>query len=239
MRGAAVDTTLTLAERLERIDRLAADVPSEYGALRGELQALREDVVQYEAGRHALHGEILAREAEVRRLGDALADSRRRGADTASLYVAAHRLHGTLDRGQVLQALEEVVASLLGCEEMAVFELIGTPPVLAPARTVGIEPGTLDTIQPGVGMIGQVAVSGEAWVAGHEPWIDAAGRPLTACIPLKVDGQVTGALALYRLLEHKGRLQPSDLELLDLLGTHAGTALCATRLRMRFGAGLP
>jgi GAF domain-containing protein len=229
-----MDTALDLVERLERIDRLAAELP-DCGALRSEIAALRAQVVEYEAGRFALHGELRTLEAEVQRLDGALGEARRRGADTASLYVATHRLHATLDRGQVLKALEEIVAALLGCEEMAVFELLGEPPVLAPVITVGVALGTLGTLKPGVGMIGQVVLSGEAWVADREPWIDEVGRPLTACVPLTVDGTVTGALALFRLLDHKGRLQPADRELLDLLGVHTGTALLATRLRMRHG----
>ena len=85
-------------------------------------------------------------------------------------------------------------------------------------------------------MIGQVAITGENWVAGDEPWIDHAGRPVTACVPLRVDGEITGVLTLYRLLDHKGRLESSDVELLEMLSTHAGTALFATRLRMRQGS---
>jgi GAF domain-containing protein len=236
MKGTALDTTMTLTQRLERIERLAAEMPPVCGVLRGELQALRSDVVLYEAGRHALHGELAAREAESQRLASSLAEAQRREMETASLYVATHRLHASLDRGRVLQALEEIVGSLLGCEEMAVFELVGTPPVLAPVRLVGLAAAP-ERVLPGVGMIGQVAVSGEVWIAEREPWVDEAGRPLTACIPLTVDGRVTGVVVLYRLLEHEGRLRPSDRPLLELLGTHAGTALCATRLHMRHGNG--
>ena len=189
----------------------------------------------YEAEPPALHGELAAREAEARRLAGLLAEARRRAAEPAGLYVATHRLHATLDRGRILQAIEEIVASLLGCEEMAVFELVGTPSVLSPVHVVGMPPGALPQVQPGAGMIGEAAASGEVWLAEGEPRIDEAGRPLTACVPLAVDGDVIGVLALYRLLEHKGRLEPSDRELLELLGTHAGTALYATRLRMRLG----
>jgi hypothetical protein len=233
MKRATLDDTLALAEALERIDRLSAELPAGRDPLRGELQALRDRLVPHVESAAVLHGELASRELELKRLEEALAEARRRGAETASHYVAMHRLHGTLDRGQVLLALEEIVASLLGCEEMAVFELIGTPPVLMPVLTAGIAPSIRDAIRPGVGMIGQVVVSGVAWIAEGEAWPDHDGRPLTACVPLKVDGAVTGVLALYRLLEHKGRLLPADLELLDILGTHAGTALCATRLRMR------
>jgi GAF domain-containing protein len=183
-----------------------------------------------EAELQARIGEL---EAEVQRLTDSLTQARQRYSDTASLYVATHRLHATLDRTQVLQALDEIVGSLLGCEQMAVFELVGTPSVLMPVSVVGIQPGTLPTVRLGEGMIGQVARWGEPFIAGEHGPFDEGGHPLSACIPLKVDGAVTGVLALYRLLDHRGPFDAADRELLQLLGTHAGTALFATRLRLR------
>lgn len=226
-----MDTKLTLADRLERVERLAAEEPDST-SLRDELRALRDDVVRYETERHGLHQEMAVREAEARRLTETVAHARRRNADVASLYVATHRLHSTLDRGHVLQALEEIVASLLGCEEMAVFEIVGDPPVLAPVSTAGLRPGSIGTIQIGDGVLGRVTETGQTWI-GDSSEHELAGRPVTACVPLKVDGEVTGALVLFRLLDHKGTLEGQDLELLDVISVHAGTALYATRLRQR------
>jgi GAF domain-containing protein len=53
---------------------------------------------------------------------------------------------------------------------------------------------------------------------------------MTACVPLVVDGRVTGAVAIFRLLEHKRGLEDVDSELFSLLGTQAATALYCTRL---------
>jgi hypothetical protein len=50
---------------------------------------------------------------------------------------------------------------------------------------------------------------------------------------LKLDGRVTGALALFRLLPHKGGYQPLDNELFDLLATQAAVALYCTSLTAR------
>lgn len=172
--------------------------------------------------------ELASVEAERARLALALDEARRRSADLASLYVATHRLHSTLDRGRVLQAIEEIVASLLGCEELAVFELIGTPAVLAPVLRAGIPAEQIGIIQLGEGVIGRSVAAGELWLAEQG---EGKNDQLTACVPLKVDGQVTGAIALFGLLEHKGRLESADRELLEVLSTHAATALMATRLR--------
>jgi GAF domain-containing protein len=202
----------SLAERLRGVEERAL-----LGAeLKAELLGLVRGVAELEE-RH----ERLSRQVD---------EQSRRGADLASLYVAAHRLHSTLDRGQVLQAIEEVVASLLGCEELAVFERVGRPEVLAPVFSVGVPPGSLAVIAPGHGRIGDCLVSGELRLG------DGSGEEPVACVPLKVDGGVTGVLVLFRLLDHKGRLEPSDVELLELLSLHAGTALHASRLQGRFRA---
>lgn len=197
------------------------------------IRSLHDQFMTREARHFELHRQIAALEDEQQRLTQALGEARKRGADLASLYVATHRLHSTLDRGAVIQALEEIVASLLGCEELAVFELIGSRTVLAPVASVGIPAGRLGIVEVGVGTIGRSVALGETWLAPDaEPQLDQ----ITACVPLKVDGDVTGALVLFRLLDHKGSLEAPDLELLEVLATHAGTALLATRLRAQQGA---
>ena len=54
---------------------------------------------------------------------------------------------------------------------------------------------------------------------------------LTACVPLVLDGNLIGAIAVFRLLDQKqSRLAPLDFELFDLLATHAASALyCSER----------
>jgi GAF domain-containing protein len=115
---------------------------------------------------------------------------------------------------------------------MAVFEMIGSPPLLVPVSVRGLPPGRLESVRPGEGTLGRAVQSGELWLAGEGGASPAGERPaLSACVPLKVDGEVTGALALYDLLEHRPPLGADDRELLELLTTHAATALYASRLR--------
>jgi len=45
-----------------------------------------------------------------------------------------------------------------------------------------------------------------------------------------VAGRITGAILVFRLLEHKQGLQPLDHELFELLGVHASTALYCANL---------
>ena len=53
--------------------------------------------------------------------------------------------------------------------------------------------------------------------------------PITACVAMRLDQRVTGVLVLFRMLEQKVRLETVDRELLDLMATHAASALFMTR----------
>ena len=50
---------------------------------------------------------------------------------------------------------------------------------------------------------------------------------------VKVGDRVVGGIVVYRLLAHKPALDAADIELLELLGTHAATALYCSELTSR------
>ncbi len=88
--------------------------------------------------------------------------------------------------------------------------------------------------------IGRTAATGERYVRNGnapDPAATSEEGDLTACIPLRVDGKVTGAIALFRLLSHKPGLEEADHELFDLLGTQAATALYCAELHARAAQG--
>ena len=204
----------------------------DHAALEKEITALEADLVTRRTQCEELRRQLEAERGELERR---LAEAHRRSADLASLYVATHRLHMTLDRGEVLEALKEIIASLVGCEEMAVFERIGTPALLVPVASAGLPAGEIGPILPGAGVIGRAALTGETWIAsrsGESLYVD--GR-LTACVPLRLKDEVVGVIALYRMLDHKPSLASADLDMFELLSVHAATALLATRPRTRAG----
>ncbi|HEY6005752.1 MAG TPA: GAF domain-containing protein [Anaeromyxobacter sp.] len=189
------------------------------------------------------HEEIRERLAEIqeanRRLCEEYAALQDQNSDLVNLYVAVQRLYGAADRADVLAAIQEIVANLVGSEELAVFELSGDGNRLVPAHAFGVEPPDPREIAVGSGTVGRVAAEGVAFVADEA---DAAARPdpphLTACIPLELGGRVRGALAIYGLLGHKSSLGSLDRELLALLQKHAARALRASALGERTEAGL-
>lgn len=147
-----------------------------------------------------------------------------------NLYVASHRLHSTLERVEVLTVIEEIVASMIGSEQVGVFELDHEGGALKLITSVGIDKGTYASIpSSSQGPIGQAARTGEIYLGGRALGQGHQEEPLTACVPLSVGGQVTGVIAIFELLAQKGGLEAGDLELFNLLMIHAGTALYVTQ----------
>lgn len=152
-------------------------------------------------------------------------------ANMASLYIAVNSLHAALDRTSVLASVQDVVTTLIGSEEMAIFETDPEHRRLKLLASQGIEPGHYQQVHLGQGLIGKAATTGEAVIRQDGASAEAEGdEAITACIPMKIGTRVLGVIAIFRLLPHKGGLNSVDLDLLDLLSTHAAVALLFTRL---------
>lgn len=213
-----------------------------------ELDALKASVARLEREKAELEATLAKVEAERRELSALFVDGERSHAGIASLYVATDRLHASLDRREVLVAIQEIITNLIGCEELAVFEVDPGSKVLKLAASLGIDEGRFASVPFGEGVIGEVASSGEPYFApapGSRAKQDkAAGAPtvkgalgLTACIPLKRGEVVTGAIAVFRLLAHKAALTAIDRELLSVLIPHAALALYCCALQTRAAGG--
>ena len=152
-------------------------------------------------------------------------------ANMASLYIAVNSLHAALDRTSVLSSVQDVVTTLIGSEEMAIFETDLEHQRLKLLASQGIEPGQYQEVYLGEGLIGTAATNGEAVIRPEGGSAERDGDDaITACIPMKIGQRVLGVIAIFRLLPHKGGLNSVDLDLLDLLSTHAAIALLFTRL---------
>ena len=163
-------------------------------------------------------------------------------ANMASLYIAVNSLHAALDRTAVLASVQDVVTTLIGSEEMAIFEVDPDHRGLNLLASQGIEPGRYQQVALGEGLIGIAASTGEAVIRTEGGSVDRQGDDaITACMPMKLGQRVLGVIAVFRLLPHKGGLNSVDLDLLDLLSTHAAVALLFTRLysEMDHPVGVP
>jgi len=222
---AAEDTQRLLRELIaenERLNRQLLEVSDELERQRREQDQLRRQLSEFEH--------------QSRSYADQFAEIEQRNLNLANLYVSSYQLHGTLDRSAVLDAIKEIMINLIGSEELAVFELGADRDTLELVTSFGIDQDRYQRVSLANDAIGKLAGTGEIYVG--QPSVQDDRPQITACLPLKLDGVVMGAIVLFSLLPHKPGLQELDFELFDLLGTHAATALYCTSLHSRLaGAG--
>src|SRR6185436_13381825 len=87
----------------------------------------------------ALQQQLSEVEGESRSFAQQFAEIEERNMNLANLYVSSYQLHGTLDRGAVLESIKEILINLIGCEELAVFELSEDSAYLDLVTSFGID----------------------------------------------------------------------------------------------------
>lgn len=146
--------------------------------------------------------------------GDAAALARLQSA--SRLTAARRRLAEAPDRDDVLQAIEEVVANLVGSERLGVFLLEGEALRLARALDIDVRRWSRASLSDAV-------FARAAAAAGP-----VVGDGARACAALRSGERLVGFVLLVELLPHKADLDEGDLDVLRLLGAEAGAALGRT-----------
>jgi hypothetical protein len=222
-----------LLKENERLRDLVVSLEAEKRRLGDQLQAIRDEAERFSREQADLHKRLTEITNDSRRFAEQFVEIERQNTNLANLYVASYQFAGTLDREKVLLLIQEILSNLVGSEETAVFELDEAGGSLRLISSNGIAPEPFARVATGQGVIGTVAVTGETWIAGDSGPAADAEKLLTACVPLKLEDKVTGALAIFRLLPQKRGIEPVDRELFDLLATHAAMALYCTGLHRR------
>lgn len=224
-----------LLEENGKLRVLTASLESENRFLNEQIAGLQKDVENHCLERDRLQKSLAAIEDENRRFSEQYVEVEQQNTDLASLYVASHRLHATLDRGEALSIVQDIICNLIGSEEIAIFEADESSPNLSLVASLGIDPAPFRSVPLGRGVIGRCARTGQIYLAGRDD--DSGLRPeekaLSACIPLHFDGRLLGAVGVFRLLPQKTGLVALDHELFELIATHAARALYCTELQSR------
>ena len=149
----------------------------------------------------------------------------------SSLYVARHRFNTGMGPAEVMKVIGEILTELVGAEEFGVFVVNQKQRQLQVLAGHGFEAWLpAKSLRLGEGVIGDVAKTGKPFFwepntpLGHE-----ARLPLAA-IPLKLNGNPFGVIAIFRLFEQKAGFSPVDYQLLALVAEQAPPALLS-RLR--------
>jgi hypothetical protein len=217
------------------------DLLCETETLCARVCVLEREVDQHRNERLRVEERIASIEEERLACLQKSADVEADNAGVLNLYVATLRLHGSRHHGDVLVAIHEIVTNLIGSEELAVFEVGPGRSGMRLCYVHGVDPALLEGVRFGEGTIGGCAQSGRAYNAEQQSSTAPAGveTDLTACIPLVVDGSVTGVVTIFKLLRHKPRLAPIDHELFTLLASQASIALHLRRRGRRVRNGRP
>jgi GAF domain-containing protein len=159
-----------------------------------------------------------------------VSDINREYARLLRFYVAAQRLLNTQSKEDLFNAIHEIIANLIGCEEIGIFRIDeGCKLSLVSSR--GLDTEQFQRIPLGSSLIGKTLLSEDIYFGG-----EIAGNfrlpqeaNLSACIPLRVNERLYGAIGIFRLLPQKPELGSDDKELLCLLARMtAAVLLCTT-----------
>jgi len=140
---------------------------------------------------------------------------------------ARTRLRECKDQQHACEVIREIVSNLLGCEEMALFQVHRKPARLSLIWSFGIEPAALclpeylnDTALSGV-------LAGHAHIDDGFRGANGIGRhgKASAFVPIRFNRKTAGVLVLLRLLPQKTRIDALDRGLLAVLSREAGKPL--------------
>jgi hypothetical protein len=227
----------TLREN-ERLRALTVHLEGERARSAEHVVELKELIAKMQLQQVRQQHQMSQAETDNQRFSAEFSEIEQQNSNLANLFVASYRLCSSLDRREVLQVVQEVIINLIGSEELAIFELDQRAQRLRLLASFGIDEHGYSELPLNDSPIARSVVSGEMFV--HEPSPDHESWPpstLTAVIPLKVEGRVIGAIAIFRLLPQKQALAAVDRELFALLGSHAAMALYCSGLHAQARGG--
>lgn len=157
-------------------------------------------------------------------------------AQLASLYVASHQLHSTLDLRSIVRQLKELLAQFVGARAFAVYLVDDDTREIVPICSEGVNASSLKRMP-----LDRNSVVGRSIESGAAEWVEGDATAGTiespaATIPMLLHGRAIGVIAVFATFEQKPSFVDVDFELFKLLGAHAASALVASRLFAEHGA---
>jgi hypothetical protein len=143
------------------------------------------------------------------------------------LSASSTRLIQALELGDVYEATAEIIANLIGSEEVAIFHYFAARKTFSLTWSWGVETAALQPFTSGAGMFGRAVHSGVSQFRDRQPesLLLSHEKNLTACIVLKSRDEIFGVIAIFGLLPQKNRLEWADFELLKFLEIYAAAAI--------------
>lgn len=160
-------------------------------------------------------------------------------ANFANLYVATAQLHSARSVRNVLRALKELLAQLLGAAAFAVYFVSDDGEHLVAIASEGVDVADIARMSAHQGPIGRAFTSGELTYDIARDVSKASLEDPVALVPLHIDGRVHGVIAIFGTLPQKTEFVTIDRELFKLLGAQAAPALVNARIFTDAGRKVP
>ena len=145
----------------------------------------------------------------------------------AAVYAARMRLQNAVDQADALDAIREIAGNLIGTEEVAVFRVDKQRSELWLYWSFGVDPNKYAVLDARREPKLKQVLSGKCVYRlrlSHENLLSTED-PVTALIPIRIDGNTVAVILLFRLFPHKPLLNQTDHELCEVLSNCAGRAI--------------
>jgi len=147
--------------------------------------------------------------------------------DQAKVYAARMRLQNTLDQADALDAIREIAGNLIGTEEVAVFKVDKKRAELWLYWSFGVDPNKHSVLEVCREPKLKQVLSGKTVFRlrlSNENLL-STDDPVSALIPILVDGSPCAVIVLFRLFPHKAGIEAVDKEICEVLSNCAGRAV--------------
>lgn len=143
------------------------------------------------------------------------------------LYAASQRLSQAVKENSVADAVLEISANLLGCEEIAILELHGDSGQFSFLACMKVTATHRNTLLTNVDKISAEIRKGQVRIVDKRNAADQflSSFGITALVPLSHGQTPRGAIVFFSLLPQRYDLDSGDRELLGLLSVYVGPSL--------------
>jgi hypothetical protein len=145
----------------------------------------------------------------------------------AKVYAARMRLQNALDQADALDAIREIAGNLIGTEEVAVFKVDKKRSELWLYWSFGVDPNKHSVLEMSREPKLKQVLAGKPVFRlrlSNENLL-STDNPVSALIPILVDGTTSAVIVLFRLFPHKPGIETVDREICEVLSNCAGRAI--------------
>lgn len=179
------------------------------------------------------------------RLAEVQAVEARLQTEVGRFFVSASQLGSSISREPIVGAIREIIANLIGSEEVVILSTVTPPSTTTPAILYSWTGEADWNVWSEVDRapVEEVLRTGrsfyrEASTSAPEDAPPPRDSSLSACIAMRAGDRIVGAVPIFNLLPQKEGLTSSDRDLCEMVGTLGGQALYCSELHESFG-GVP